>query len=128
MMIVLVCGGRAFKDYMIVARTLNSLNDQHAFTKLIHGGAPGADTMAARWAEIHGVYRQVFYARWDLHGRAAGPIRNKRMLDEGNPNLVVAFPGGSGTADMIKQTRAAGVELFQVIVEPERPPLPGEEL
>ncbi|MEM9912925.1 MAG: hypothetical protein AAF922_19365 [Pseudomonadota bacterium] len=45
-------------------------------------------------------------------GRAAGPIRNKEMLDEGCPDLVVAFPGGRGTANMVKQAQAAGVEVL----------------
>jgi predicted Rossmann-fold nucleotide-binding protein len=114
MMIVLVCGGRAFKDWMIVARTLNMLHAQRGFTKLIHGGATGADTLGARWAEIHAIPKQVFYARWDRDGKAAGFLRNKRMLEEGKPQIVVAFPGGNGTANMMQLARDAGVEVIEV--------------
>jgi UDP-N-acetylmuramoylalanine-D-glutamate ligase len=57
---------------------------------------------------------ETYEADWDTHGKAAGPIRNKRMLDEGKPDLVVAFPGGRGTANMISQARKAGVEVIEV--------------
>ena len=55
-----------------------------------------------------------FLPDWEKHGRAAGPIRNKLMLDEGRPDLVVAFPGGRGTANMVKQASAASVEVIEV--------------
>jgi hypothetical protein len=53
-------------------------------------------------------------ADWNTHGRAAGPIRNQRMLDEVKPELVVAFPGGRGTADMVRRAREAGVNVYLV--------------
>jgi hypothetical protein len=51
-------------------------------------------------------------ADWHWHGRAAGPIRNQKMLDWG-PDLVVAFAGGDGTACMMRLARAAGVEVIE---------------
>ena len=53
---------------------------------------------------------ELFPADWKVRGRAAGHIRNQQMLDEGRPHLVVAFPGGRGTADMVRRARAAGIE------------------
>lgn len=47
-------------------------------------------------------------------GRAAGPIRHQRMLDEGMPDLVLALPGGRGTADMVRHATLAGVEVIEV--------------
>jgi len=81
---------------------------------VIHGAAPGADTLAGRWAELRRVPVEAFPADWEKHGRAAGPIRNAPMLAEGKPDLVVAFPGGRGTANMCKQARAAGVKVVEV--------------
>jgi len=52
-------------------------------------------------------------ANWAELGRKAGPIRNQQMLDEGKPNLVVAFPGGRGTADIVRRARAAGIEVVE---------------
>jgi hypothetical protein len=55
-----------------------------------------------------------YRADWAKHGRAAGPIRNKQMLEEGKPDLVVAFPGGQGTANMMSQVREAGVRVMAI--------------
>lgn len=43
--------------------------------------------------------------------RAAGPIRDQEMLDKGKPDLVVAFLGNRGTADMVRRAREAGVPV-----------------
>lgn len=51
-------------------------------------------------------------AEWDRLGRKAGPIRNQRMLDEGKPALVIAFPGGTGTAGMVAIARKGRVPVI----------------
>jgi len=61
-------------------------------------------------------------AKWSKHGRAAGPIRNQEMIDECKPDLVVAFPGGRGTADMVRRAKAAGIRVIEVQHNP--PPAP----
>ena len=58
--------------------------------------------------------RGVAEADWAKHGRKAGPIRNQRMIDEGRPDLVVAFPGGTGTADMVERARVAGIRVIEI--------------
>lgn len=108
---MLVCGGRDFADYDHVRETLDAFIDL-GITELIHGGANGADALAARWAKEADVCTTVFNADWSI-GRAAGPQRNQRMLDFGRPDVVVAFPGGRGTADMIRRAKAAGVPVMQ---------------
>jgi len=70
--------------------------------------------LAQEWAEARGVPCEVYLANWAELGRKAGPIRNQQMLDEGRPTLVVAFPGGRGTADMIRRARSAGVEVIEI--------------
>lgn len=117
---VLVCGGRDFEDRSLMARTLRRFkpkvptDDDLAEHVIITGGAPGADTLAAEFAEVFGIRLRIFPADWKKHGRAAGPIRNQQMLDEGRPDLVIAFPGGRGTADMVRRARAAGVRVEEV--------------
>ena len=80
---------------------------------VIEGDARGADRMAGEWAQCHGVQNLKFRAEWEKLGRKAGPIRNQLMLDEGRPDLVVAFPGGRGTADMVRRARAAGIDVIE---------------
>lgn len=112
-MIFLVCGGRDFDDKRGLEDALDRLHAKVNVTKIISGAANGADRMATNWAWTRGIAWQEFPADWDNHGKAAGPIRNQQMLDEGKPDGVVAFPGGKGTADMIKRAYAAGVTVWE---------------
>lgn len=118
---VLVCGGRTWGEYLrdkpegitIAQRqflwyTLSGF--EPAITEVIHGGAKGADRMAAKWAYANGVNETCVRADWNTHGRSAGPIRNQEMLDL-EPGVVIAFPGGKGTADMVTRARKAGVRV-----------------
>lgn len=109
---VLVCGGRDFNDESAVINFLFRLDDDRKITSIIHGGARGADTLGGVAADLLRVPCHVFPANWKRHGNAAGPIRNQRMLDEGKPDVVVAFPGGRGTADMVSRARIEGVEVL----------------
>lgn len=111
---VLVCGGRDFSDESTLINYLFRLDDDRPITAIIHGGAPGADTIAGKCAELLKVPCTVYRAAWRKHGKAAGPIRNQRMLDEGKPDLVVAFAGGRGTANMVALAKIAGVETIEV--------------
>lgn len=108
---VIVCGGRNYSDRMHLEECLDQLHASKSFTLLIAGGASGADSFAESWAKKRGVPCEVFAADWKRHGRAAGPIRNRRMLDEGKADMVVAFPGGRGTANMIAQARGRAVVI-----------------
>lgn len=85
---------------------------------LLHGGARGADASIARAAHQLGWSVLVMPAEWRRHGRAAGPIRNRELLElavaralaHTSPGvstsvLVVAFPGGPGTASLVHQAR-----------------------
>lgn len=114
---VLVCGGRDYSDAGHVYSVLDMHHARWPITLIIVGDASGADSAAERWARDHGVARVKEYAAWNARGRAAGPIRNRKMLTEHRPDLVLAFPGGPGTADMVRQSRAAGVHV--IVVAPE---------
>lgn len=111
---VLVCGGREYRDGDRVREVLAAFHSAQPIARLIEGGATGADRIARRWANEHRVPTDTFAAEWSLHGKAAGPIRNRTMLREGKPDVVIAFPGGAGTAHMVKIAKAAGVEVLIV--------------
>jgi predicted Rossmann-fold nucleotide-binding protein len=118
---VLVCGGRNYDDAAQVARALEAHHARQPITLLIEGGARGVDAWAAMWARSHGIPVETFPADWNAHGKAAGPIRNRQMLTDGNPDLVIAFPGGRGTANMIRQAEAAGVPVQRAMAEKATP-------
>lgn len=111
---VLVCGGRDFSGTDVAYAALDRLRREYGFDVVIEGDAHGADRIAGFWARKRRLDNLKFPADWAAHGRAAGPIRNQKMLDEGKPDLVIAFPGGRGTADMVRRAETAGVRVVHV--------------
>ena len=110
---VLICGGRDYTDVGRVYAALDHLHAKRGITLLIHGDCPtGADKLADDWADSRNVDRHPEPADWDQYGRRAGPIRNTKMLTL-NPEGVVAFPGGDGTADMVKKALNAGLKVWR---------------
>ena len=109
---ILVCGGRDYADQAFAFGVLDMLAERGPVNTIIQGGASGADKLARMWAITRNCHFDEYPADWQAHGRAAGPIRNQKMLDDGKPTLVVAFPGGRGTADMIRRAVRAGVEVL----------------
>jgi hypothetical protein len=111
---VLVCGGRDYADARALNEALDAIHRETPITRLIHGAARGADSLAATWAVSRGIPASAFPADWKQDGKAAGFIRNARMLRDGRPELVVAFPGGKGTAHMVKLAKDAGVPVREI--------------
>lgn len=129
---LIACGGRGYDDRTAVFDSLDYIHARRHIALLIEGGATGADRLAREWAIDRGVAYQTFEAAWkDLsvpgvavrrgrygpYNAAAGHQRNGRMLTEGQATAVVAFPGGSGTADMVAQALAADVPVWQPFAE-----------
>lgn len=113
---VLVCGGRDFTDKARFDSIMDGLVRHFApdFC-IIEGEAAGADSLAATWALARGTPCLGVRAAWQALGRRkAGPMRNGWMLQWCNPDIVVAFPGGYGTADMVRRAKAAGVTTYEI--------------
>lgn len=106
---VLVCGGRNWRDYGAVLRILTQLQPG----VVIAGDATGADALALEAAAQIGCNSVKHHADWERYGKAAGPIRNGEMLRINKPDVVVAFPGGRGTADMVRRAKAAGIRVIE---------------
>ncbi len=105
----LVCGGRDYQDKDSVLYVLGGF----PITRLIHGDARGADTLAEQYAKEAGIPCDAYPANWRQFGYRAGPMRNQQMLDNGKPDIVIAFPGGRGTADMVRRAKRAGVKVYE---------------
>jgi hypothetical protein len=111
---VVVCGGRRFNDRNLLFTELDKLHTAYWIDQIINGGSGGADKLAREWARRNHVALATYPAEWDRYGRRAGPIRNQQMLDEEKPDVVLAFPGGDGTADMVRRARSVGVCLIEI--------------
>jgi hypothetical protein len=111
---VLVCGGRHFQYERKLFETLDRIHHFRNFTFLMEGGAKGADKLAKKWRTERGIPGKTYDANWGKHPKAAGPIRNGEMLAHGKPDLVIAFAGMTGTADMVTQAKRACVEVIEI--------------
>ena len=116
--LIIVCGGRDYANVGAVTAALDYLRAKSGVRGVVHGAARGADSLAGQWARLRGIDETAFPADWS-EGPSAGPKRNARMLawllDCPAPHGVVAFPGGRGTADMVKRARSAGVGVWEPI-------------
>jgi len=132
--IVLVTGGRNFarldiakdepglspeEEEKLLFDTLDGIHQVTFIKALRHGGANGADAAASRWvansgAGVLATVLTIYKAQWKAYGKAAGHMRNTEMLEDGETDIVVAFPGGNGTADMVRKAKAAGVSVLEV--------------
>jgi hypothetical protein len=111
---VIVCGGRDYQDFDRISKCLDLLHKKHGITLLIEGGANGADAHGAIWATNNCIPRCTFHANWQQLGAKAGPVRNSEMIKFGKPDCVVAFPGGSGTKNMVSKARKFGAKVWEL--------------
>lgn len=115
-MTVLVCGSRDWQDRKLIYKALDAIQPKPA--AIIQGGCRGVDSIANRWCGMHGVTSVAVMAEWQKYGRAAGPIRNQKMVDM-RPHFVVAFltkPLGQsiGTSDTVTRARKANIPIIFV--------------
>lgn len=118
-MIVVVTGGRDLYPTTLTATAfgglagaLKALKQTQEGLVLRHGACRGADESAAQIARILGVETDAYPADWDTHGKAAGPIRNREMLQ--GADLLLALPGGRGTENCKKTARELGVPVVEL--------------
>lgn len=115
---LLVTGSRSLTDYSLLLKGVERLNIVPDV--VVHGDATGADLLASRWAKENKIKEETFYADWAKEGKAAGPIRNTRMVEFAHKSckrtIVLALWDGSskGTFDCLRKGHAAG---FKVHVE-----------
>ncbi len=111
---VLICGGRQFDEPEFIFAELDRLHARYHFRVVIEGDARGVDRIAGEWARASDVELLVFPADWKGEGRHAALIRNERMLREGKPDLVIAFPGGSGTSHTCWKAEQLGIPVIRI--------------
>lgn len=134
----IVCGGRSVTDKQAVFRNLDRIHAERRITVVIEGGqrswkygniVGGVDWFAHEWAVLKGIPVITEPAKWDdmtppvrlgfwkngkTYNKEAGNRRNCKMADEHKPDIVIAFPGASGTADMIFEAKLRSIEVLEV--------------
>ena len=111
--LVAVTGGKQVEDPDEVWSVLDRTRDKHPDMIILHGGAPGVETLAARWAETRGVDQVVCRPDWTAHGKAAPFKRNDALLNL-MPKGVLAWPGNGITANLVDKAAALGIPVHRV--------------
>ena len=111
--LVAVAGGKHVADPGAVIARLDKAKAKYADLVLVHGGGPGVERIAARWAERNGVHQVVCKPDWNAHGRAAPFRRNDELLDL-LPKGLIAFPGNGITENLIDKARRLGIPVMRV--------------
>lgn len=113
---ILVCGSRDWTDKEFIYKRLDGFLQLFKEVTILEGACRGADSIAGEWARERGVPLEEYPAEWDKFGPSAGPLRNKRMLEEGRPSLVLAFTENiatsKGTRDMTERAIARSVQTL----------------
>ena len=116
---IIVAGGRDFTDYALLSETLDVILKIYTLreVQIVSGCCRGADALGERYAREHGIPVVRFPADWQAYGKAAGPIRNRKMAEyasegEGEGVLVAFWDGKSpGTASMIRLAEKYGLQI-----------------
>ena len=120
---LIIAGTRSFNDYEMLRNTVfAALLEQARWTygfsaEIVSGGAPGADTLAVRYATEADIPFKVFPADWKKYGRSAGPRRNRQMAEYADAAIVFWDGKSRGTQNMIQQMRELGKPV-EVIIYP----------
>jgi hypothetical protein len=120
-MIALFCGSRDWCDSTAIFDELENAwktaQEEFRATKrsdlwILHGAAPGADTIAGITAIWMGFTVHSYPADWARYGKPAGILRNKQMLDQ-EPDRVYAFILNSspGTSHTISEAVQRGIPI-----------------
>lgn len=114
---VLICGSRDWTNKSVITFFLDKLLESFESITIIEGCCRGADRVACEYGlDNPKVIHEHFPADWKKYGRAAGPIRNQQMIDEGNPDVVVAFTddliASKGTRDMVERSTKADIRVY----------------
>lgn len=124
---VLVCGSRHSEQKDFIWERLDKFHAKTPITVLIEGGqrkfrgqgktrrhVGGVDYWAYMWGHKNMLKVITERADWTRFGKGAGPIRNLSMIVKHTPELVIAFPGGSGTANMVRQAREHKISVQKI--------------
>ena len=109
--LVAVTGGKQVADPTAIWSTMDRTKAKHGDMVLLHGGGPGVETVAAKWAEARGVHQLIVRPDWKAHGKAAPFRRNDELLGL-LPKGVIAFPGSGITGNLVDKARQLGIPVY----------------
>ena len=114
---VVIGGCRDYTDYVFFKSCVDEILKDEKKIIIISGHCSGVDLMGERYAEENGFPVELFFPEWKKYGRAAGPIRNKKMV--ACADLVIAFWDGKskGTKSLIEYAQNDKKEIIIIKCE-----------
>lgn len=108
---VIVSGGRDYNEAERIWNLLDRLHKARGIDLICTGACKygGADLHAENWAKSREVDYVGLPAKFGRGGPKEGPKRNRRMIETCDPDLALCFPGGKGTASLMREAKKAGV-------------------
>lgn len=107
---VIIAGSRNETNYAVVKNAIEL--SEYRITKIISGGCRGVDKFGEQYAKENNIPCRVFKADWAKYGKAAGPKRNRAMVEEADALIAILYPGSRGTRDMIRTALKQGLKVF----------------
>lgn len=107
---VIVAGSRTITDYGYVAAVIKQSG--YNITEVVSGTAHGVDRLGEQWAVQNGIPIKYMPADWNLHGKAAGPIRNKEMAAYADAAIIIWDGESSGTKNMLENMQRLHKSYF----------------
>lgn len=120
---ILITGSRDFGDYRGFCDALWAVlayNDVANLESIISGGLSATDSFSQRWAKSNDVDVLEFLPDWETFGKAATSIRDGKMLTEGRPDAIIAFPGGKGDRDLVTRAETMNIPVYRVEVKKDK--------
>lgn len=111
---VIIAGSRECTDYRLVVQAIEASGLD--VTTVVCGMCRGVDLLGRRWAQERGVHVDEYHARWDAHGRSAGPRRNREMARNADALILIWDGASRGSASMLRMARAAGLRIYETVV------------
>lgn len=112
---VIIAGGREYHNYETLLEAIEEA--QFEITTVVSGGAKGVDALGEQYAEEQDLNLKIFRADWETHGRAAGPIRNRKMAENADALIAVWDGKSRGTKNMIETAQKLGLLVYVKRVE-----------
>ncbi|WP_248805026.1 DUF2493 domain-containing protein [Pseudomonas sp. MWU13-2100] len=111
---VLICAGRYYLNAAMCRKALEAYHQTRRISVLIHGGNQFLGSEVEDWARENGTHLVRYPSNWQLYGKQAERRRNQFMLTDSEPELVIAFPGGHDTEELLAQAKAMNIEIRSI--------------
>ncbi len=114
---VIIAGSRFFNNYNFLKRKCEKILENKKKVTILSGGCRGTDKLGEDFAKEKGYDLEVYLAEWNIHGKAAGPIRNTEMVDKADALIAFVGKGSVGTKDVIKKAKNKGLLIREIKIQ-----------